>query len=88
MDVKQFVERLCTYDESVFGTRWISFQHLIHSVFLQRYAVAQWAKSLGYHDDYQQLMELSTGWEKLFDDSLKLIRPRLPNESLFIILIL
>ncbi len=24
-------------------------------------------------------MELSRGWEKLFDDSLKLVRPRVPN---------
>ena len=36
-------------------------------------------KSLGHTDDYNRLMELSRGWEKLFDDSLKLVRPRVPN---------
>lgn len=33
-------------------------------------------KSLGRTEDYKRLMELSAGWEKLFDDSLKMIRPR------------
>ncbi len=84
MDVKQFVERgYVPYDESVFfGTHEagssFSASHTLEYSF-SAYAVAQWAKSLGYHGDYEQLMELSTGWEKLFDDSLKLIRPRLPN---------
>ena len=33
----------------------------------------------GRTEDYKRLMELSAGWEKLFDDSLKMIRPRVPN---------
>jgi predicted alpha-1,2-mannosidase len=40
------------------------------------YAFAQWAKALGKDDVYHRFMQLSNGWTKLFDDSLKLIRPR------------
>ncbi|MGN0228657.1 MAG: GH92 family glycosyl hydrolase [Muribaculaceae bacterium] len=43
------------------------------------YAVAQMAKELGKEDDYKRLMELSTGWEKIYDDKLHLIHPRLLN---------
>lgn len=43
------------------------------------YAVAQWAKALGHNDDYEQLMELSKGWSKLFDESEGLVRPRTPD---------
>lgn len=43
------------------------------------YATAQLAKQLGHEDDYRQLMELSDGWAKLFDDDLKLVRPRVPG---------
>ena len=34
---------------------------------------------MGKTDDYKRLMELSTGWAKLFDDTNKVIRPRLEN---------
>lgn len=40
------------------------------------YAVAQWAKALGREEDYRKLMWLSKGWERLFDPSTGLIRPR------------
>lgn len=43
------------------------------------YAVAQWAKALGKKQDYQQLMDLSRGWEKIFDPKTKLVRPKLKN---------
>lgn len=43
------------------------------------YAVAQWAKALGKKQDYQQLIGLSKGWEKLFDPKTKLVRPKLKN---------
>ena len=43
------------------------------------YATAQLAKQLGRADDYRLLMDLSDGWAKLFDDSLKLVRPRVPG---------
>lgn len=40
------------------------------------YALAQWAKLLGKQQDYQRLMQLSKGWEKIFDPNLKLMRPK------------
>lgn len=40
------------------------------------YAVAQFAKQLNKSDDYEKLMRLSKGWEKLYDADKKLIRPR------------
>lgn len=43
------------------------------------YAVSQWAKNMGRIDDYHKLYPLSKGWENLFDDTLKVIRPRLAN---------
>ncbi|MBB6002553.1 GH92 family glycosyl hydrolase [Arcicella rosea] len=43
------------------------------------YAVAQWAKALGKKQDYQQLIGLSKGWEKIFDPKTKLVRPKLKN---------
>lgn len=43
------------------------------------YAVAQMAKELGKTDDYNQLMELSKGWERIYDPELNLIRPKLEN---------
>ena len=80
MDVKQFVERgYVPYENSVhFGTHpegsSFSVSHTLEYSF-SAYAVAQWAKALGRTEDYKRLMELSAGWEKLFDDSLKMIRP-------------
>jgi putative alpha-1,2-mannosidase len=32
------------------------------------WAVAQWAKQLGKMDDYAKLMDLSKGWERIYDD--------------------
>ncbi|MDR0667504.1 MAG: GH92 family glycosyl hydrolase [Prevotellaceae bacterium] len=43
------------------------------------YAVAQWAKQLGKDKDYEQLMWLSRGWERLFDPEWSAVRPRLAN---------
>jgi predicted alpha-1,2-mannosidase len=43
------------------------------------YAVAQWAKLLGKKADYDLLMRLSKGWEKLYDPQLNLMHPRLEN---------
>lgn len=86
MDVKQFVKRgYVPFNDSIFfGTHpegsTFSASHTLEYSF-SAHAVAQWAKSLGYDEDYNRLMELSTGWEKLFDDSLKMIRPRLTDGS-------
>ncbi|MEG1685354.1 MAG: GH92 family glycosyl hydrolase, partial [Bacteroides sp.] len=84
MDTKQFVERgYVPYENSShFGTHpggsTFSASHTLEYSF-STYAVAQWAKSLGKKSDYKRLMEYSKGWEKLFDDTLKLIRPRTVN---------
>lgn len=43
------------------------------------WAVAQWAEKLGKTDDYEKLMWLSKGWERLYDPSLNFVRPKLAN---------
>lgn len=81
MDTKQFVERgYSPYENSVFyGTHpkgsTFSASHTMEYSF-SAYAVAQFAKALGKTDDYKKLMEYSHGWEKLFNDDLKLIHPK------------
>lgn len=47
------------------------------------YAVAQMAKDLGKEEDYSQLMELSTGWEKIFHPERNLMWPKLENGNFF-----
>lgn len=80
-DVGQFVKLgYVPFDTSVFygthpGGSQFSASHTLEYSF-SAYAVAQWAKALGKEKDYARLMELSRGWEKLFNDSLKLIHPR------------
>lgn len=80
-DVGQFVKLgYVPFDTSIFygthpGGSQFSASHTLEYSF-SAYAVAQWAKALGKTDDYERLMELSRGWEKLFNDSLKLIHPR------------
>lgn len=80
-DVGQFVKLgYVPFDTSIFygthpGGSQFSASHTLEYSF-SAYAVAQWAKALGKTEDYERLMELSRGWEKLFNDSLKLIHPR------------
>ena len=80
-DVGQFVKLgYVPFDTSLFygthpGGSQFSASHTLEYSF-SAYAVAQWAKALGKEEDYARLMELSRGWEKLFNDSLKLIHPR------------
>ena len=84
MDVRQFVEKgyVPYNDEIYFGTSdkgsAFSASHTLEYSF-SSYAVAQWAKALGKIDDYKKLMDLSTGWTKLFDDTMKVIRPRMAD---------
>lgn len=40
------------------------------------WAVAQWAKKLGKTDDYDKLMWLSKGWERIYDPSTNFVRPK------------
>ena len=43
------------------------------------YAVAQMAKELGKMDDYEQLMHLSKGWERIYNEETNLIHPKWEN---------
>ena len=40
------------------------------------YTVAQMAKMLGHTDDYDTLMYLSKGWERIYNEELNLIQPK------------
>lgn len=40
------------------------------------WAVAQWAKKLGKTEDYDKLMWLSKGWERIYDPSTNFVRPK------------
>ena len=40
------------------------------------WAVAQWGKQLGETDDYNRLMDLSKGWERIYDPSCNFVRPK------------
>lgn len=87
LDVGQFVQRgwvpyIAAGDNFAMPTDGSQFSasHTLEYSF-SSYAVAQWAKALGHMDDYRQLMELSKGWEKLFDDKTGFIHPRNPDGS-------
>lgn len=81
MDVRRFVED--GYVPYVDDPGFVAYEkgatfsvsHTLEYSF-SAYATAQLAKQLGHEEDYRQLMELSDGWAKLFDDDLKLVRPR------------
>lgn len=81
MDVRRFVED--GYVPYVNDPGFVAYEkgatfsvsHTLEYSF-STYATAQLAKQLGHEEDYRQLMELSNGWAKLFDDDLKLVRPR------------
>lgn len=81
LDVGQFVER--GWVPYIAGDNFsmpsdgsqFSASHTLEYSF-SSYAVAQWAKALGYEADYRRLMELSRGWEKLFDEKTGFIHPR------------
>lgn len=40
------------------------------------WTVAQWAKQIGKTDDYNRLMDLSKGWERIYDPSCNFVRPK------------
>ncbi len=83
-DVGQFVQKgYVPFNDSIFfgthpGGSQFSASHTVEYSF-SAYAVAQLAKALGKEADYQRLMALSEGWARLFDDQLKMIRPRMAN---------
>ena len=84
MDVEQFVRNgyVPYVDDPGFvahsGGATFSVSHTLEYSF-SAYATAQLAKQLGYDEDYRRLMDLSDGWARVFDDSLKLVRPRVPG---------
>ncbi len=86
MDVEQFVKKgyIPYVSDPGFvahsGGATFSVSHTLEYSF-SAYATAQLAKQLGYEADYEQLMALSDGWAKLFDDELKLVRPRVADGS-------
>ena len=45
------------------------------------WAVAQWAKKLGNTDDYDKLMWLSKGWERIYDPSTNFVHPKKADGS-------
>ena len=84
MDIQQFVEHgyVPYVTDPGFvahsGGATFSISHTLEYSFCSN-ATAQLAKQLGHEEDYQKLMELSDGWAKVFDDDLKLVRPRVPG---------
>ncbi|MDE5677281.1 GH92 family glycosyl hydrolase [Phocaeicola sp.] len=45
------------------------------------WAVAQWARQLGKTEDYEKLIHLSKGWERLYDASANFVRPKKKDGS-------
>ena len=84
MDVQQFVENgyVPYVTDPGFvahsGGATFSVSHTLEYSF-SAYATAQIAKQLGRMDDYRRLMDLSDGWARVFDDTLKMVRPRVPG---------
>ncbi len=61
------------------GETWMfSASHTLEYSF-GAYAVAQMAKALGQEDDYNTLTHLSKGWERIYNDELNLIQPKMQN---------
>ena len=81
MDVGQFTKLgYVPFDDSVFfgthpGGSTFSASHTLEYSF-SAYALAQWAKALGKDEDSRIAQRLTKGWERIFDNDLKLIRPR------------
>ena len=84
MDVRQFVENgyVPYVTDPGFvahaGGATFSVSHTLEYSF-SAYATAQLARQLGKQEDYERLMALSDGWARVFDDTLKLVRPRVPG---------
>ena len=84
MDVEQFVTKgyVPYVSDPGFvahsGGATFSASHTLEYSF-SAYATAQLAAQLGKMDDHRLLMDLSDGWARLFDNDLKLVRPRLPD---------
>lgn len=62
-----------TPEGSMFGT-----SHTLEYAF-SSFAVSEFAKALGKEEDHALLQKLSKGWQLVFDEETKLMRPRLKN---------
>lgn len=62
-----------TSEGSMFGT-----SHTLEYAF-SSFAVSEFAKALGKEEDHALLQKLSKGWQLVFDEETKLMRPRLKN---------
>lgn len=62
-----------TPEGSMFGT-----SHTLEYAF-SCFAVSEFAKALGKEEDRKLLQRLSKGWELVFDEEIKLMRPRLKS---------
>ena len=85
-DTKTFIERayvpytnIDTYysGSSAEGSKFSASHTLEYS--FSAYAASQMANTLNKPDDYKLLMNLSSGWKKLFDDETGYIRPRVES---------
>lgn len=52
-----------------------SASHTLEYAF-SAWAVAQWAQQLGKTADYEKLMDLSKGWERIYDPATQFVRPK------------
>jgi predicted alpha-1,2-mannosidase len=75
-DVERFVKYGYVNHIDPVNNEWcFSGSHTLEYSF-SAYAVAQWARALGKKKDYEQLISLSKGWEKIFDTATKFMHPR------------
>jgi predicted alpha-1,2-mannosidase len=86
MDISKFVNYgYVPYIDSMTGSDelWkFSCSHTLEYSYTS-YAVAQFAKALGKEEDYNMLMNMSKGWEKIFHPVRKLMWPKLENGKFF-----
>ncbi len=76
-DVRAFIERgyIPYPGDTAHWTTHFTASHTLEYSF-SAYAVAQMARDLGHEEDYEKLMWLSHGWERLYDSLSGLIVPR------------
>ena len=81
-DLERFIKlKYVPYEETTISNGWVfnfGASHTLEYCF-SSYAVAQMAKSLGYENDYQKLMNQADYWKNIFNPETKFIRPKLPN---------
>ncbi|PST81833.1 alpha-mannosidase [Pedobacter yulinensis] len=82
LDVARFVKKgyVGHIDKSDdFAESWqFSASHTLEYAY-SAYAMAEWARLLGKATEEKQFNRLAAGWKELFDDKLKLVRPKYDN---------